>query len=138
MALAFWRFHVTRPLPTSAEEHKVWLNLIGYRMACTLVQVVSQQLVGGLQTVYEMSQYPYWSILTGLVFFVMGTSYWGRCYVFSAAFFGLAALMPLHLSWAALEFGTLWSLCLASFGLHLRRLGTRAESLSIFPPGGDT
>jgi hypothetical protein len=60
---------------------------------------------------------------SGLAFFIMGSNYWGRCYAFGLAFWALAALMPMHLEWAPLEFGLLWSVTLTLVGLHLRRLG---------------
>ena len=61
-------------------------------------------------------------ILSGLALFVMGTRYWGRCYLFGGAFFVLAAFMPFILNWSALAFGLLWCTCLVSIGRHLRRL----------------
>src|SRR5260370_936813 len=67
-------------------------------------------------------------VLSGLVFFVMGRNYWGRCYAIGAAFFILAALMPLHLEWAPITFGMFWSVTLALIGLHLRRVGKRVEA----------
>ncbi len=72
--------------------------------------------------------YPFSAIISGLAFFVMGSNYWGRCYAFGLAFWGLAVLMPLHLEWAPLEFGVLWSAILTAVGLHLRSLGLRAEA----------
>jgi hypothetical protein len=72
--------------------------------------------------------YPFSAILSGLAFFVMGSNYWGRCYAFGAAFWVLAALMPLHLEWAPLEFGLLWSAILTAVGMHLRSLGLKAEA----------
>jgi hypothetical protein len=55
-------------------------------------------------------------------FFAMGSSYWGRCYLFGLAFFGLAALMPHMLTWAPLGLGTFWSLCLIIIARHVRGL----------------
>ena len=67
------------------------------------------------------------SLVAGLAFFVMGSNYWGRCYMFGIAFWIMAAIMPLHLSLAPLEFGAVWSVALAWLGYHLRLLGIRAE-----------
>jgi hypothetical protein len=72
--------------------------------------------------------YPVSSVVSGLAFFVMGCNYWGRFYAVGAAFWVLALLMPLHLSWAPLEFGLLWSGVLVVLGLHLRRLGRQAQA----------
>ncbi len=68
------------------------------------------------------SFYPAWAILSGVIFFVLGGMFWGRCYLFGLAFFALAAFLPLEISVAALPFGLLWSGCLIAMALHLRRL----------------
>ena len=61
----------------------------------------------------------------GLAFFVMGSNYWGRCYAFGLAFFGLALRCRV-----APGRGRRWRSALLwtrdagrSLGLHLRRLG---------------
>jgi hypothetical protein len=56
----------------------------------------------------------------------MGGLYWGRYYALGLAFFLLALLLPLHLTWAPLEFGGLWAGALVAIGLHLRRLASEA------------
>jgi hypothetical protein len=40
----------------------------------------------------------------------------------------LAVVMPLNMNLAQIEFGLLWTIALASIGLHLRRLGRAAGS----------
>ena len=57
----------------------------------------------------ELLPYPFVSLVAGLAFFVMGSNYWGRCYMFGIAFWVMAALMPLKLSLAPLEFGAVWT-----------------------------
>ena len=71
----------------------------------------------------EASLYPALSVLTGLSFFALGSHYWGWCYIFGAAFFGLALLMPWDLRLSPIEFGGLWSVIFVMIGTHLRRLG---------------
>jgi hypothetical protein len=69
-------------------------------------------------------------VLSGLAFFVMGSTYWGGCYVIGLAFFILAALMPLNMNLAPLEFALFWSVTLSLVGVRLRRLSAtdqRAE-----------
>jgi hypothetical protein len=125
MALPFWHYGSHRLLPRTIGERQLWSIWIGYLLACSLVALVSYALVG-LDKLYEFYLYPYWAILSGLAFFVMGTRYWGRCYLFGAAFFVLAGLMPFVLHWSALAFGFLWFSCLVSMGRHLRRLAVES------------
>jgi hypothetical protein len=70
--------------------------------------------------------YPMWSMLSGLGFFAMGGSYWGRCYAFALAFFAVAVLMPLQLHLSPLMFGFLWMAVLAAVGWRLRQLAARS------------
>ena len=75
-----------------------------------------------------LSVYPFWAVLSGLAFFVMGSNYWGWCYAIGVGFFGLAILMPLNLSWASLEFGVAWTVTLTVIGLHMRRMGRQSAA----------
>ena len=70
-------------------------------------------------------QYPISAVLSGLAFFMMGSGYWGLYYILGVAFFALALLMPLSLTWAPLELGGVWATSLVAIGFHLRR--TRGE-----------
>ena len=125
MALPFWYYRSQRLLPRTIDERQLWSIWIGYLLACSSVAVVGHTLFG-VDKLYEFYLYPYWAILSGFAFFVMGTRYWGRCYLFGASFFILAGLMPFFLHWSALAFGLLWCICLVSIGRHLRRLASEA------------
>ena len=52
-------------------------------------------------------------LLAGLGFFVMGSSYWGRCYMLGIGFFLLAGGMTFRLDWAPFEFGVAWGATLS-------------------------
>jgi hypothetical protein len=68
-------------------------------------------------------EYPLFAITAGMAFFVLGSSYWGRCYVIALAFFALSGVMLLRLEWATLEYGVSWALVLVAVGRRLSRLG---------------
>jgi serine/threonine-protein kinase len=137
IGLVFWRNRGTRLLPTSGPERELWTIWIGYLAAYIVNLFVSrlfswreliEQGPAGPHRWDDLLMYPYSALLSGLAFFVMGSNYWGRCYAIGIAFWVMALLMPLHLQWAPLEFGLLWSLTLTALGLHLRRLGRKAEA----------
>jgi serine/threonine-protein kinase len=71
----------------------------------------------GLLTAY----YPALAVLTGLMYFVMGSVYWGRFYLLGLAFFALAVVMQFTPDWAPLEMGVLHSSGTAAFGWYLLR-----------------
>ncbi|HEV3262915.1 MAG TPA: serine/threonine-protein kinase [Gemmataceae bacterium] len=124
MGLLFWRFRARTLLPTSTAERQLWSIWIGYLAAYVVLLLVSQELARQAHRDWqEYELYPFSAVLTGLAFFVMGSSYWGRCYAIGVAFFGLAWLMTFGLIWAPLEFGMAWSLTLLGIGLHVRRMG---------------
>jgi serine/threonine protein kinase len=127
IALLFWYYRGSRTfLPTSSAERQLWSIWLGYLAAFAIAWLISHELTTGDQW-NELREYPFSAVLTGLAFFAMGSNYWGQCYTFGLAFFGLALVMPLKLDWAPLEFGTLWSLVFIALGLHVRRIGKEAE-----------
>jgi hypothetical protein len=132
MGVVFWRDRSSgRLLPSSTAERQLWSIWAGYLIGCVAVVLVGKHpgfLPAGDD--YKTRLYVLWSLLAGLAFFVMGSGYWGRCYVFGMAFFALAALMPYKLELAPLGFGGLWTVSLLSMALYLRRLAAQAEAES--------
>ena len=126
MGLIFYRFRGSESLlPASAAERQLWSIWLGYLIAYVISALIGHEMLsrGQGQQVDEWTLYPFTAVLTGLAFFIMGSNYWGWCYAIGMAFFGLAALMPLELYWAPLEFGLLWSVTFVSLGLHVYRIG---------------
>jgi hypothetical protein len=105
----------------------MWSVWIGYIVACTVIGMAYRRQVG-LAIEKELDLYPFLSAATGLAFFVMGSSYWGWCYAFGAAFFALALLMTADPAWGPIEFGTLWAVSLSLIGLRLRGLAAETGS----------
>jgi serine/threonine-protein kinase len=128
MGLVPWYFRSPQMLAMSAAKKQMVSLWIGYLIACGLVALVSQVLVG-LERMYDFFLYPYWAILSGLAFIAMGSSYWGWFYAFGSAFFVLAALLPFCPVAGPLSFGALWAACLTIIGLRLRARGKAAEPL---------
>ena len=123
--------------PTTAAERELWSIWIGYfvtyGMGIFVTRTIGQLGIvapgdGAEPFLVELLPYPFISLVAGLAFFVMGSNYWGRCYMFGAAFWAVAAVMPYRLSWAPLEFGAVWTVALTWLGIHLRRLARRATA----------
>jgi hypothetical protein len=134
MALVFWRHRPGKLLPTTASERQLWSIWIGYGIAYGVAGLVCMGLadremlanyVSGGAGGSTWSLSPYAAIISGLAFFVMGSSYWGGFYAIGLAFFAVAALMPLSLELAPLAFNILWSATLVLIGIRLRRLGAK-------------
>jgi serine/threonine protein kinase len=129
MGLVFWRYRRHQLLPTSMPERQLWAVVGSYLLASGLVVAVGRELAPPGEPVNELTFFPYLTILAGVALWVLGSSYWGLCYVFSVLFFAGGLLLPLYLHAGPLVFGLLWTVALTVIGLHLRRLGTA--------PGGD-
>jgi serine/threonine-protein kinase len=124
MGVVFWHYRRRRLLATSTPERILWAVVLSYLLASLLVVVVGRELARPGAPVDELTFFPFWSILAGVALYVLGSSYWGRCYAFSALFFAAALLMPFALHAAPLAFGLIWTVALTAIGLHLRHLGT--------------
>lgn len=135
LAFLFWQHRGDRLLPTTAAERQLWTIWIGY----FLVYGLTVAIMRGLQwldviqpaanapyNVQELLSYPFLALASGFAFFLMGNSYWGRCYAMGVMFFIAVAVMPLYMAIAPLLFGLIWSASLTMLGLHLRRLGQQA------------
>jgi serine/threonine protein kinase len=134
MAMIFWWQRRGRSiLPTNAAERQLWSIWLGYMLAYEVSVIVCTEFVNHGLTIAdtthgaELLRYPFSAVLSGLAFFLMGSNYWGRCYLLGVVFFALAAVMPMHLDYAPLEFGGVWAATLLMIGLHLRRVGEKAR-----------
>jgi hypothetical protein len=132
MGIVFWRNRTRRLLPASTAERQLWSIWVGYLIGCVAVVLAGHQMFEG--DIYKTRLYVPWSLLAGLAFFVMGGSYWGRCYAFGLAFFVLSVLLPMiPQEYAPLAFGGTWTVSLVSMGLYLRRLAAEAEAENAPP-----
>ena len=71
--------------------------------------------------------YPQLAVLASIGFFVLGSSYWGYCYVFGFAFLILSLAMSLALSWSPLLYGICLGSCFALLGRRLRGLARNQD-----------
>jgi serine/threonine protein kinase len=128
MGVLFLRNRSRQFWPSSTAERQLWSIWVGYLIGCLAVVAAGKQIISQ-EDVYRTHLYVLWSLLAGLGFFAMGGGYWGWCYAFGLAFFGLAMVIPaLPQELAPLAFGGLWAAALVSMGLHLRRLAAETES----------
>jgi serine/threonine protein kinase len=139
MAGIFYWHRAPAVLPRSAAERQLWAIWLGYLAATAIIVLSNYQLARNGVVADDLAFYPLWSTLSGLAFFVMGSSYWGRLYVVGGGFFVLALLMPFQLAWAPLEFGIVWAASLIGISFHLRHLQQRAreEPVSRVTPAPD-
>jgi hypothetical protein len=67
------------------------------------------------------------AVLASLAFLVLGSSYWGYCYLIGGLFLVLALAMTQWLPAAPLAFGLCWGASLMLAGARLRRLANTGQ-----------
>jgi tRNA A-37 threonylcarbamoyl transferase component Bud32 len=125
LGLLLWYFRPAGLIPQTPAERLMWSIWIGYALCNQVIAIVYRMRVGWA-TALEGELYPLFAAVTGAVFVILGSSYWGGCYLLALVFYALPFLMNLDLRWSPLEFGGVWALTLLLIGLRLRRLSVDA------------
>jgi serine/threonine-protein kinase len=133
MATVFWYYRGRLPEPLSLHERQLLAIWSANCLADVLLFAVAYKTANPDQPFQILPLYPLWALHSGLAWFVVGSIFWGRGYLFAVAFSALAVLMPSHLDWAPLTFMVLWVAILLTVGLHLRRRGREEETESAPP-----
>jgi eukaryotic-like serine/threonine-protein kinase len=121
MGWVFWRYWKDWFPPQGKPARQLWALWLGYVTGSIVLLLVEHLLHDPLP---QESLYPKLAILGSLGFIMMGSSYWGYCYVIGAGFLLLALLMPLNLAWAPLMFGLGWGASLLALARHLGKLAS--------------
>lgn len=124
----FWWNRPEGVMPRTTAERQLWCVLGGFVTACVLMGLTDRLMASPGRPHEPLRMYPPFAVLSGLTFLVLGSSYWGMCYLFAAGFCILALVLPLYLELGPAGFGLMWTVALLTIGLRLRRLGARAAS----------
>jgi eukaryotic-like serine/threonine-protein kinase len=126
----FWRNRPEGLIPRTTAERQLWCVLGGFMTACVLMGLVDRLMTSPGRPHEPLRMYPPFTVLSGLAFLVLGSSYWGKCYLFAAAFWALALVLPPHLELGPAGFGLMWTAALVTIGLRLRGLALSVEGRS--------
>jgi serine/threonine-protein kinase len=125
-----------RSLPSSQAERQLWSVWIGHFLACAAVSVAFRAAAGTDYIHAIVAAFPAYAALTGLAFFVMGCSHWGRHYLFGLAFFVVSALLPFLPQASLFAFALLMGGCNLVTGLDLRKLAREMAKANLVSPQG--
>jgi hypothetical protein len=132
LLLLFWRNRPEGLMPRTTAERQLWCVLGGFVAACVLIGLTDLLMSSPGRPHEPLRMYPPFAILSGLTFLVLGSSYWGACYLFTVGFWALALVLPPYLELGPAGFGLMWTAALLTIGLRLRRLGARSGA--TLPP----
>jgi serine/threonine-protein kinase len=121
LAVAFAWTRRGRLAPQNGAERLMWSTWLGFLLASFGTLVIARLRNGSWDAVDDRQTYADQALLSGQAFLVMGSLYWGRCYLIAIGFFALALLIPTIVYWAILAFGIAWAAALTAIGIHLRR-----------------
>ncbi|TWU29492.1 serine/threonine-protein kinase [Bythopirellula polymerisocia] len=125
MGAVMWGFHKQWYPPRGAPGRQLLSLWLGY-MAGSLALVSIAYILTPADTAFnDFLAYPPMAVLASLLLLMLGSSYWGYCYILGAVFLALAFLMTLWLGIAPLLYGVAWAASLLTLS---RRLGRLAES----------
>jgi hypothetical protein len=97
----------------------LWL---GYVVGSLTLTLIAYLLTLPGTSFNDFLVYPPMAVLASLLFMMLGSSYWGYCYLIGSVFLGLAILMTFWLGVAPLLFGAVWAASLTILSLRLGRL----------------
>ena len=130
LATAFWLRRYRLPAGMGPAVRQFVTILVGHVLAVGAVLAVSPFVFDTGNPLDPLQAAPFVAIVTGQMYYSLGSAYWGRFYLAGIACLVLAVLMPLAPAWGPFGFGLLLILIFAAWGLHLRSLSSRDE----YPP----
>lgn len=107
--------------PRGAPARQLWAVWSGYMVGSQTLLAATYLMTPDGAVFDELRTYPSMAVLASLAYIVLGSSYWGYCYVIGGAFVGLALLMPFWLAVAPLAFAVSWAASLATLAARLQR-----------------
>lgn len=130
LAVVLWAYRDRWSVSMGSVERQMLSIWIAFFLSCWLCLLVAFLMATPDNPLDQIMLYPYFAILSGVIYCVIGSNYWGQCYIFGGAFFALSLAMTLELTLAPLQFGGLWAICLMLIGRRLQFLTTYADEIA--------
>jgi serine/threonine protein kinase len=122
MGAVFWPRRAEWFPPRGAAARQLCALWLGYLAGTLVLSLVDYLRAPGGDMFYGLSAYPAMAVLASLTYFVLGSTYWGYCYLIGGLFLVLAVAMTFWLPAAPLVYGVCWAASLVLVGLRLGRL----------------
>ena len=122
MAIVLWACRRDWYPPCGKPSRQLWALWLGYLAGSISLALVEYTLSSPQRPFEEWMLYPRLAILASLGFIMMGSSYWGYCYLIGGGFIVLALGMVWSPDAAPLVFGMAWAASLIALSRHLKKL----------------
>jgi serine/threonine protein kinase len=122
MGAVLWGMRSEWYPPRGAPARQLLSLWLGYVAGSMTLILIADLLTPPGTTFNDFVAYPSMAVLASLLFMMLGSSYWGYCYLIGSVFLGLAILMTVWLGVAPLMFGVVWAASLVILSLRLGRL----------------
>lgn len=122
MAAVFWPRRREWFPPRGAAARQLSSIWLGYLAGSFTLYLVDYLLAPPGEALFALRTYPPMAVLASLAFFMLGSNYWGYCYLIGGLFLLLAVGMTLRLPVAPLVFGLAWAASLILLSTRLKRL----------------
>jgi hypothetical protein len=127
MLAAFWPRRREWYPPRGAAARQLWSIWLGYLAGSMTLYLVDYFLAPPGRAFYGLGAYPAMAVLASLVFIMLGSNYWGYCYLIGGLFLVLALAMTAWLPAAPVAYGLCWGASLLLLGKRLGRLAGDGE-----------
>ena len=124
MGAIFWAYRRDWYPPQGKPARQLWSLWLGY-VAGSIALALINHILGGNSELGTF--YPQLAVLGSLGFIMMGSSYWGYCYLIGGSFLVMAIVMPFVPALAPVIFGLVWGASLLTLAGHLRKLSANLE-----------
>jgi serine/threonine-protein kinase len=122
MVAVLWSLRSRWYPPRGAPARQLFSLWSGYMAGSLVLLTVTWLLTPTGAEFNDFLAYPAMAVLASLLFMMLGSSYWGYCYLLGAVFLALAILMTFWLGAAPLVFGAAWAASLSILSFRLGRL----------------
>jgi hypothetical protein len=122
MAAVLWLMRREWYPPRGAPVRQLLSLWLGYVAGSLVLILIAYLLIPAGTPFNDLVAYPPMAVLASLLFFMLGSSYWGYCYLIGSVYLGLAVLMTFWLSASPLVFGAVWAASLSILSVRLSRL----------------
>lgn len=123
MGMVVWQKQANWRLTHNSASRAMWSHWIAFLAACHVMVFVKVIYAATSGTRFDfLSCYPLFAILSGVLWFTLGSNFWGACYLFGVFFFVSALLMAIAPPIGPFLFGAIWGVLLLVTGFRLRSI----------------